>query len=144
MNDTHNYDDIIQMQHHRSAVHPHMSRHDRAAQFSPFAALTGHSAALSETERLTDQMIELNEDAKEKLDMVLQYIQADIEKHPQISVTYFEPDTRKEGGAYVNVDGAVKSIDRYERVIRLEDGRILDIDRIIECNIRQDILKDEE
>lgn len=136
MNDTDCYDDIIQMPHHRSEVHPHMSLYDRAAQFSPFAALTGHGAVLTETERLTDTRIELDENAKEELDMCLQRIQERLDEHPTVSVTYFEPDDRKEGGAYLTTEGKVKCIDRYGRTVVFNDGRILDIDKIIECNIK--------
>lgn len=133
------YDDIINLPHHRSDVHPHMSLYDRAAQFSPFSALTGHAAVLSETERLTDAMVELDESMKEELDMCLQRIQERMNEHPYVSVIYFEPDDKKDGGAYVTIEGSVKSIDRYERAIVLEDGRRLDINRIIGCNIKQDI-----
>lgn len=133
------YDDIINLPHHRSDVHPHMSLYDRAAQFSPFSALTGHAAVLSETERLTDTMVELDESMKEELDMCLQRIQEKMNEHPHVSVIYFEPDDKKDGGTYVTIKGSVKSIDRYERAIVLEDGRILDINRIIGCNIKQDI-----
>lgn len=133
------YDDIINLPHHRSDVHPHMSLYDRAAQFSPFSALTGHAAVLSETERLTDAMVELDESMKEELDMCLQRIQEKMNEHPHVSVIYFEPDDKKDGGAYVTIEGSVKSIDRYERAIVLEDGRRLDINRIIGCNIKQDI-----
>lgn len=133
------YDDIINLPHHRSDVHPHMSLYDRAAQFSPFSALTGHATVLSETERLTDAMVELDESMKEELDMCLQRIQERMNEHPYVSVIYFEPDDKKDGGAYVTIEGSVKSIDRYERAIVLEDGRRLDINRIIGCNIKQDI-----
>lgn len=133
------YDDIINLPHHRSDVHPHMSLYDRAAQFSPFSALTGHAAVLSETERLTDTMVELDESMKEELDMCLQRIQEKMNEHPHVSVIYFEPDDKKDGGTYVTIKGSVKSIDRYERAIVLEDGRRLDINRIIGCNIKQDI-----
>lgn len=133
------YDDIINLPHHRSDVHPHMSLYDRAAQFSPFSALTGHAAVLSETERLTDAMVELDESMKEELDMCLQRIQEKMNEHPHVSVIYFEPDDKKDGGAYVTIEGSVKSIDRYERAIVLEDGRRLDINRIIGCNIKHDI-----
>lgn len=133
------YDDIINLPHHRSDVHPHMSLYDRAAQFSPFSALTGHAAVLAETERLTDAMVELDESMKEELDMCLQRIQEKMNEHPHVSVIYFEPDDKKDGGAYVTIEGSVKSIDRYERAIVLEDGRRLDINRIIGCNIKQDI-----
>ena len=83
------YDDIINLPHHRSDVHPHMSLYDRAAQFSPFSALTGHAAVLSETERLTDTMVELDESMKEELDMCLQRIQEKMNEHPHVSVIYF-------------------------------------------------------
>lgn len=137
MNNADRYDDMIQMPHHRSEVHPHMSLYDRVAQFSPFAALTGHGAVLTETERMTDAWIEPDENVKEELDRRLQRIQERLAEHPTVSVTYFEPDDRKEGGAYVTTEGEVKGIDQYNRTVVFNDGRTLDIDKIIECNIIQ-------
>lgn len=118
----HKYDDIINLPHHQSATHPHMSMMDRAAQFSPFAALTGHEDAIKETARLVEERMELDEDTLRKLDEQLQLIRTNIEEHPTVVITYFLPDERKEGGAYVTVSGAVKKIDEYEQVIILQDG----------------------
>ena len=94
------YEDIIGLLHHVSTVHPQMSIYDRAAQFSPFAALTGHEAAIRETARLTEEQAELNEDKKEELNEKLQELMAHAEEHPTVTVTYFKPDDRKEGGKY--------------------------------------------
>lgn len=125
-----NYDDIIHLPHHVSKKHPQMSISDRAAQFSPFAALTGHGAAIKETARLTDARIELDENAKTILDEKLRIIQETLDKRPEITVTYFQPDEKKAGGRYVSATGIVKKIDLYRRSVLMEDGRwipILDI-----------------
>ena len=116
------YADIIGLPHHTSRTQPRMSVSARAAQFAPFAALTGYGAAVDETARLTDDMIVLDENAKAMLDGKLQIIAEHIAEHPEITVTYFEPDKKKSGGAYVSVTGQVKEIDEYERVVRLCDG----------------------
>ena len=116
------YVDIIGLPHHTSPTRPRMSVSARAAQFAPFAALTGYGAAVDETARLTDDMIVLDENAKAMLDGKLQIIAEHIAEHPEITVTYFEPDKKKSGGAYVSVTGQVKEIDEYERVVRLCDG----------------------
>ena len=92
--DTHKYDDIIHLPHHVSAKHPRMSLMNRAAQFSPFAALTGHSAAIQETARLTDAFIKLNEDQKEQLDEQLQKLRGELSRNPEAEFTYFQPDQR--------------------------------------------------
>lgn len=89
------YEDIIGLPHHVSTVHPQMSIYDRAAQFSPFAALTGHEAAIQETARLTEEQAELNEDKKEELNEKLQELMAHAEEHLAVTVTYFKPDDRK-------------------------------------------------
>lgn len=129
--DIHEYDDIIDLPHHQSATRPHMSVHDRAAQFSPFAALTGYEAAVSETARLTEGKIELDEDAREALDEKLQFLQESAGGQ-QVSVTYFQPDIRKKGGAYLSVSGIIKKINTYERVIVLEDGTTISVDDILD------------
>ena len=116
------YADIIGLPHHTSRTRPRMSESARAAQFSPFAALTGYGEAVDETARMTDDMIMLDENAKAMLDGKLQIIAEHIAEHPEITVTYFEPDKKKSGGAYVSVTGQVKEIDEYERVVRLCDG----------------------
>lgn len=116
------YDDIIDLPHWVSRVHPQMSAQNRAAQFSPFAALTGYDAAIKETARLTDQRIELSEGMIEALEMKLNLLAEAIDEHPEITVTYYQPDAKKQGGAYQTIIGAVKKIDDYERVIVLMDG----------------------
>jgi hypothetical protein len=105
------YDDIINMPHHVSATRPQMSRENRAAQFSPFAALTGYDAAVLETARVTEQKIELGESAIDELDMKLNMLADMIDSHPKVSITHFVPDTKKDGGSYVTTTGAVKRID---------------------------------
>lgn len=123
--DNHKYDDIIHMPHHISQKHPQMSAINRAAQFSPFAALTGHGAAIRETERLTEEFVELDEDRKEQLDRQLKFIQEHIAEQPEITVTYFCPDERKEGGAYRTMQDRIKKIDAYTRRIIFTNGTLL-------------------
>ena len=125
------YDDIIHLPHHVSATRPHMSVSDRAAQFSPFAALTGYDAAIKETARLTDKRIKLDEDIKEELSDRLQIIADLIKEHPEIAITYFQPDAKKNGGAYVTAISMVKKIDKYEQVVVMSDGTAIPIDEII-------------
>ncbi|MBQ6835743.1 MAG: hypothetical protein IJO47_01675 [Clostridia bacterium] len=124
---TDKYDDIINMPHHKSAKHPQMSMINRAAQFSPFAALTGHGEAIKETARLTDERIELDESVKAVIDERLQYIEENIKSKPTATVTYFEPDDRKEGGEYVTVTGKVGKIDRVINCIIMTNGMIIPI-----------------
>lgn len=125
------YDDIINLPHHVSATRPHMSAIDRAAQFSPFAALTGYDSAIKETARLTDERIQLDEYVKDALNDRLQIIADRIKERPEIAITYFQPDAKKNGGAYVTAVGSVKKIDEYERVIVMTDGTAIPIDEII-------------
>lgn len=132
--DIHRYDDIINLPHPSSTNHPHMTIQDRAAQFAPFAALTGHNAAIRETARLTDRRVELDSDCKAVLDEKLQVLHEEIERHPGISVTYFQPDEKKSGGAYVTTTGIVKKIDIYEHAIVMTDGLKISMDEIIELD----------
>jgi uncharacterized protein (UPF0248 family) len=125
------YDDIINLPHHVSATHPHMTAIDRAAQFSPFAALTGYDSAIKETARLTGKRVELDEDVKDALSDRLQIIVDRIKEHPKIAITYFQPDAKKNGGAYVTAVSPAKKIDEYERVIVMTDGKTIPIDEII-------------
>ena len=120
--DPHRYDDIIGLPHHRSATRPHMPLTDRAAQFSPFAALTGYEAVITETARLTDHRIELDEDEKAVITQKLQTVLEHIRECPELTVTWFRPDGKKDGGAYVTVTGRVKRIDEYDRAILMMDG----------------------
>lgn len=120
------YDDIIHLPHHVSKTHLQMSMEDRAAQFSPFAALTGYDAAIAETARLTDQRVELDEYERQTLNEKLQFISEHLKDHPKVSITYFLPDAWKAGGEYVTVTGNIKKLDDYEHRIVLMDGsRIL-------------------
>lgn len=138
----HKYDDIINLPHHVSKKHPPMSLLNRAAQFSPFAALTGHNEAIQETARLTDSFIELSEDRKRQLDKQLQLIQENPELEPEVEVTYFQPDDKKVGGTYVTVCGRVKRIRGQERQIVFTDGTVLPIDYLFE--IRGDMFRNME
>ncbi|OUQ23826.1 hypothetical protein B5E80_08670 [Flavonifractor sp. An135] len=135
MNDR--YDDIIHLPHHVSKTRPQMSMMDRAAQFSPFAALTGYDAAIKETGRLTDEKIELGEETKAVLDRKQRYLSDMISVQPEITVTYFLPDERKSGGTYLSVTGKLKRIDEYERMMILTDGKKIPLDDImdIESNL---------
>jgi len=128
---TREYDDIINLPHHVSATRPHMTAINRAAQFSPFAALTGYDAAIKETARLTDERVELDEYTKDILNDRLQIIADWIKEHPEIAITYFQPDAKKNGGAYVTATGTAKKIDIYERVVIMTDGMVIPIDEII-------------
>lgn len=126
------YDDIIHLSHPTSARHPRMPVSDRAAIFSPFAALTGHAAAIHETARLTDQKIELDEDTKAVLDLKQQILADKIDERPEISVVWFRPDEKKDGGQYVTTVGQLKKVDDIERVLRLADGTTIPLDDVLE------------
>ncbi|MBR2240803.1 MAG: hypothetical protein IJ890_05440 [Clostridia bacterium] len=134
MNGVEKYKDIINLPHHVSKKHPQMSLEARAAQFAPFAALTGYGDAVKETARLTSDRKEINEEEKESLDIKLQIIQELISTKPQISITYFVPDNRKKGGEYVTVSDKVRKIDRYNQVIILENMKEIPILEIIEMS----------
>lgn len=129
-----NYEDMIDLPHPVSKTHPHMLVSDRAAQFMPFAALTGHGEAVNETARLTETRAELDESRKAVLDGKLKNIQGylDREREPAVSITYFVPDDRKRGGAYITVTGSVKRIHEYKRSVILTDGTSIPIDEIVE------------
>lgn len=133
-NSTNPYDDIIELPHHVSTSHPHMEIIDRAAQFLPFAALTGHEAAIKETARLTNKRIELDENRKEVLNEKLMLVVERIDEQPVLSITYFEPDDKKDGGSYITVEGVVKKYDGYESQLVLLDGTQILIDDIIEID----------
>ena len=126
------YDDIINLPHHVSATRPHMPMIDRAAQFMPFRALTGYEDAVRETARLTDEKIELTEDEKAILDMRLQKLADEISSQPKVTLTYFRPDKKKTGGAYLTVTGQLKKIDDYEGALILMGGERILIEDILE------------
>lgn len=125
------YDDIINLPHHVSTKHPQMPIIDRAAQFAPFAALTGYDAAVMESARLTEKRIELDEYQRELLSVQLQHILARLEERPEVSITYFKPDKKKEGGAYLTVVGIIKKINEVECVLHMSDGTQIPIGEIV-------------
>ena len=128
------YADIISMPHHTSPNRPRMSEIDRAAQFSPFAALTGYEAAVQEAGRLTDSKLDISEDIKTFLNEKMQMIVDNIDSEPVISITHFVPDKKKAGGAYVTTTGIVKEISEYEHAIILTDRTTIPIEQIIEID----------
>lgn len=126
------YDDIIHLPHHVSITRPHMPMTDRAAQFMPFRALTGYEDAVRETARYTDERIELTEDEKALLDMRLQKLADEISNQPKMTLTYFRPDKKKAGGAYICVTGQLKKIDDHEGYLILTGGERILIEDILE------------
>ncbi len=132
------YDDIIDLPHHESKRHQKLGVDSYAAQFSPFAALTGYDGIVSETERVTDERIELDEDAKAVISDKLAAILSQIEKEPEVTLTYFLPDKKKAGGKYVVVTGKIKKFDEYERYILTSDNTKIPTDDLYD--IASDII----
>lgn len=126
--DIHNYDDIINMPRHISSKHPQMKIIDRAAQFAPFAALTGHKESINEASRITDSKKELDENQKEILNNKLNHILLNLDKLLEIKITYFQADLKKSGGKYVTVLASIKKIDEYNKVLVLNNGKKIKID----------------
>lgn len=126
-----NYDDIINLPAHISSRHPHMSMIERAAQFSPFAALTGYGDVIKETQRLTDRKPELSAEEKDVLDAKLRMACELPGERPKIVITYFVPDEKKSGGAYHTASGRIKKIDAYEHKIILDNGTKIDVERVV-------------
>lgn len=129
------YDDIIHLPHHVSSTRPHMPMTDRAAQFMPFRALTGYEDAVREMARYTDERIELTEDEKVLLDMRLQKLADEISNQPKVTLTYFRPDKKKAGGAYIFTTGQLKKIDDYEGVLILTNGQQIPITDIVDIQL---------
>lgn len=125
------YEDILHLPHHVSRTRPPMSMSDRAAQFSPFAALTGYEDAVSETARLTDEKTELNEEVLTALNRKYQMLAEHLDEGPRITITYFKPDERKAGGAYAVVEGNVKRLDPVEHTVVMEDGVKIPMEDVI-------------
>lgn len=128
------YEDIINLPHHVSKTRPQMPMSDRAAQFAPFAALTGYDAAIKETGRLTDDKIELEESSLNELNAKIQLLREKLADAPEVTFTYFRPDDRKDGGAYLTITGTVKKLDDYEWQIVLQDGTKVPIDDILDIS----------
>lgn len=144
------YEDIIHLPHHQSATRPHMSLYDRAAQFSPFAALTGFDGVIAETGRMTERKIDLSEYERSLLDQKLSRVDDELRKgnHPELTVVYFVPDPLKAGGAYEEYTGRVRSINAVEKCVvflaenRRSAGKRIRIDGIAE--IRGELVDDME
>lgn len=127
-----NYDDIINLPHYTSKKHPRMSLEARSAQFAPFSALSGYEEAIKETARLTDKRIEIDDSKKEIINLKLNYIQLKLKEKNEIAIKYFEKDTKKAGGRYIEKRGIVKKINLVEQYIVLTDNTKIDINEIIE------------
>jgi len=126
------YGDIIDLPHHQSEKRAHMSLHDRAAQFAPFAALRGYDDEITETARTTDSRIELSAEETERLNEKLNSLICNIKQTPEVSITYFKPDDRKSGGEYVTVTGKLRRIDEAKKVVIFTDEKEIYIEDIYE------------
>ena len=131
---THRYDDIIHQQHPVSSRHAAMTKRDRAAQFAPFAALTGYEQVIAETARRTESRIELEENEIQALDWKLRYLQERIREQPEAEIVYFEPDAYKEGGCYRTAIGYIRKIDMYQNNVLLVSGQEIPIKEIVQIN----------
>ena len=131
MRTSNKYDEILSLPHHISKTRPQMPMSDRAAQFAPFAALTGYDSAIKETGRLTDEKIEMDEEALNILNMKFQILVDSLDDKPEVTFTYFKPDERKAGGAYLEVTGTVKKVDDFERLIVMQNGTKMPMDDIL-------------
>ena len=129
------YGDIIHLPHPVSLTHPRMTAIKRAAQFAPFAALTGLDAAVRESARLTAERRELNEDYIASLDNKLQFLNQNIENTPYASITYFKSDRSKSGGAYLTTSGNIQKIDTYEHCLKMTDGGIIPFTDIVSIDL---------
>ena len=125
-----NYNDIINNPHHTSKTRKRMSQSNRAAQFAPFAALTGYDAAIGEASRITETTIELDDKPKEILNMKLSLLKNHIKDRPYVTITYFVPDPKKDGGAYVDYNGNIRVIDEIKHSIIFTDRTTISIDVI--------------
>jgi hypothetical protein len=128
------YDDIINLPHPTSKRFPRMPLAERAAQFSPFAALTGYDSVIRETARLTGSRVELDECRRQELDAALRDLAARLDSRPEVLVTFFRKDSHKEGGEYVHVSGRLRKIDPFARTLVLEDGTVIPVDDILELS----------
>jgi hypothetical protein len=129
-----NYEDIINMPHHISKKHPQMSISDRAAQFAPFAALTGYQDAIIETGRLVDKKIELTNEEKEVISSKIYYLLENVDKNIEVSICYFIKDEKKNGGKYNDVLGVIKSFNQIDKTIKLTNKMIINLEDIVSIN----------
>ena len=124
------YEDIVNLPPHISKKHPQPSMMDRAARFAPFAAITGYEEMVLEEARVTEERVDLDEGALSLLNEKLNMIREFLDEEPEVTITYFEPDKKKSGGAYVSIAGVVKRIDEYEHLVILTDGKKILIEDI--------------
>ena len=124
------YEDIVNLPPHISKRHPQPSMMDRAARFAPFAAITGYEEMVLEEARVTEERVDLDEGALSLLNEKLNMIQEFLDEEPEVTITYFEPDKKKSGGAYVSITGVVKRIDEYEHFVIMTDGKKIRIEDI--------------
>lgn len=124
------YEDIVNLPPHISKKYPQPTMMERAARFAPFAAITGYEEMVLEEARITEDRMDLDESTLAMLNEKLNIIQEFLDKEPEVKITYFEPDKKKSGGAYVSVTGKVKRIDEYERLVIMTDGKKICIDEI--------------
>lgn len=131
------YEDIVNLPPHISKKHPQPTMMDRAARFAPFAAITGYEEMVLEEARVTEERIDLDEGTLSLLNEKLNMIKEFLDEEPEVTITYFEPDKRKSGGAYVSITGTVKRIDEYEHLVLLDDGKKIRIEEIynIQCDL---------
>lgn len=129
------YDDILNLPHHVSNTRPHISMHDRAAQFSPFAALTGYDDTVKETARLTDEKLELTADRINELNQKIAFLNEHAEERPEITVEYFIPDEKKSGGKYVTLSGKFRRIDEYNQNMVFVSGEEIPLNDIFEIEL---------
>lgn len=135
MNNNGKYDDIINLPHHVSKKHPQMGIVARSAQFAPFAALTGYEDEVKETARLTSARKDIDEEQKQVLDRKLQLIKQKIHTKPQVTITYFMPDLKKDGGEYVTVTGNIRKIDEFNQLIIMQDETKIEVDSISDITV---------
>ena len=129
------YDDIINLPHHEPKYHPRMSKYKRSAQFAPFAALVGYDEQVQECSRITDKRLEIDDELKEKINNKLNKINKLIKYNPEVEITYFIPDEKKDGGKYVTDKGNVKRIDYINRFIKLTDNKKIVLDDVVAITI---------
>lgn len=131
---TEDFSDIINLPHHQSRRHPQMSMKERAAQFAPFAALTGYGSAISEVARLTEEQVPLGDDDNDRLNRLVTHIADRISEQPSVTIVYFKPDSRKQGGSYETITGRLKRIDDYEQQLVMLDGTAIPFENIMDIS----------
>ncbi len=134
---TDQYDDIINLPHYEPRHHPRMSMLSRAAQFAPFAALTGYGAAIQESGRQTEEWIDKDESGNKELNRKMEKLLSEISKHPTVTISYFLPDNHKLGGSYQTYTGTLKHFDDYEKVLIMTDGKSIALDTINKIELEE-------